>query len=264
MPELSTCSNTPQSPADHNAPGVLQLGVGPDAGVARGGASTLHRLALPPPESEIWRKHRPSLAPGDRPRPPAGPLFSRAASFGDLLEPRPPDGAASLEGGVSSELSTAGLDPDAPVSPHVMMRRRGGLIEQRDIVRAHEAHKMQSTPQARRKEWEMARFGDDVPSTLGPGDGGSERIGDSEGPAGSAGGGSASLKQTKAQRARTMALYNPIPVRQNCLTVNRSLFIFAEDNIIRKYAKKIIEWPYPFLYGKRRFVLIPQAFSLPV
>ncbi|XP_036409855.1 voltage-dependent R-type calcium channel subunit alpha-1E-like isoform X2 [Megalops cyprinoides] len=93
----------------------------------------------------------------------------------------------------------------------------------------------------------MARFGDDVPSTLGPGDGGSERIGDSEGPAGSAGGGSASLKQTKAQRARTMALYNPIPVRQNCLTVNRSLFIFAEDNIIRKYAKKIIEWP-PFEY----------------
>ncbi|KAI1883209.1 hypothetical protein AGOR_G00242850 [Albula goreensis] len=93
----------------------------------------------------------------------------------------------------------------------------------------------------------MARFGDDVPSTVGSGDGGSERIGDSEGPAGSAGGGSASLKQTKAQRARTMALYNPIPVRHNCLTVNRSLFIFAEDNIIRKYAKKIIEWP-PFEY----------------
>lgn len=49
------------------------------------------------------------------------------------------------------------------------------------------------------------------------------------------------------KRARTMALYNPVPAKHNCLTVNRSLFIFAENNIIRKYAKKIIEWPYPFL-----------------
>ncbi|XP_038859124.1 voltage-dependent R-type calcium channel subunit alpha-1E-like [Salvelinus namaycush] len=57
--------------------------------------------------------------------------------------------------------------------------------------------------------------------------------------------GSGTLKQTKAARARTMALYNPIPHRQNCLTVNRSLFIFAEDNLIRKTAKRIIEWP-PF------------------
>ncbi|KAJ8001686.1 hypothetical protein DPEC_G00172030, partial [Dallia pectoralis] len=48
-----------------------------------------------------------------------------------------------------------------------------------------------------------------------------------------------------AQRARTMALYNPIPVRQSCFTVNRSLFIFSEDNFVRKAAKKITEWP-PF------------------
>ncbi|XP_068454963.1 calcium channel, voltage-dependent, N type, alpha 1B subunit, a isoform X14 [Clinocottus analis] len=54
-------------------------------------------------------------------------------------------------------------------------------------------------------------------------------------------------KQTLAQRARTMAIYNPIPVKQNCLTVNRSLFTFSEDNIIRKYAKRITEWP-PFEY----------------
>ncbi|KAG7315412.1 hypothetical protein KOW79_021500 [Hemibagrus wyckioides] len=40
-------------------------------------------------------------------------------------------------------------------------------------------------------------------------------------------------KQSMAQRARTMALYNPIPVRQNCLTVNRSLFLFSEDNVVR-------------------------------
>lgn len=62
----------------------------------------------------------------------------------------------------------------------------------------------------------------------------------------STGGISPAFKQTKAQRARTMALYNPIPVRENCFTVNRSLFIFGEDNVVRKYAKKITEWPYPF------------------
>ncbi|KAM3868483.1 calcium channel, voltage-dependent, N type, alpha 1B subunit, a [Diretmus argenteus] len=54
-------------------------------------------------------------------------------------------------------------------------------------------------------------------------------------------------KQSMAQRARTMAIYNPIPVKQNCLTVNRSLFIFSEDNIIRKYAKKITDLT-PFEY----------------
>uniref|UniRef100_A0A8C1R621 Calcium channel, voltage-dependent, R type, alpha 1E subunit b n=1 Tax=Cyprinus carpio TaxID=7962 RepID=A0A8C1R621_CYPCA len=42
-------------------------------------------------------------------------------------------------------------------------------------------------------------------------------------------------KGYKIKRARTMALYNPIPAKHNCLTVNRSLFIFAENNIIRKY-----------------------------
>uniref|UniRef100_A0A8C9L567 Voltage-dependent R-type calcium channel subunit alpha n=1 Tax=Serinus canaria TaxID=9135 RepID=A0A8C9L567_SERCA len=47
--------------------------------------------------------------------------------------------------------------------------------------------------------------------------------------------GGVTFKQTKAQRARTMALYNPIPVRQNCFTVNRSLFLFGEENIVRKY-----------------------------
>lgn len=69
-------------------------------------------------------------------------------------------------------------------------------------------------------------------------------------------------KQSMAQRARTMALYNPIPVRQNCLTVNRSLFLFSEDNVVRKYAKKITEWPYPFCRpgtgaGRRRAPVRP-------
>ncbi|XP_076009435.1 voltage-dependent R-type calcium channel subunit alpha-1E [Genypterus blacodes] len=93
----------------------------------------------------------------------------------------------------------------------------------------------------------MARFGDDVPGLLSSGDGGSERNRNRDGAAVSTGGISPAFKQTKAQRARTMALYNPIPVRENCFTVNRSLFIFGEDNMVRKYAKKIIEWP-PFEY----------------
>uniref|UniRef100_A0A8C3NJS5 Voltage-dependent P/Q-type calcium channel subunit alpha-1A n=1 Tax=Geospiza parvula TaxID=87175 RepID=A0A8C3NJS5_GEOPR len=68
-------------------------------------------------------------------------------------------------------------------------------------------------------------------------------------------------KQSMAQRARTMALYNPIPVRQNCLTVNRSLFLFSEDNVVRKYAKKITEWPYPWvlLGGQRARYRAPLA-----
>lgn len=82
---------------------------------------------------------------------------------------------------------------------------------------------------------QMARFEDELPGRYGGGC-----------PAGPARGASRPVyKQTMAQRARTMAIYNPIPVKQNCLTVNRSLFIFSEDNIIRKYAKKITEWPYP-------------------
>lgn len=65
-------------------------------------------------------------------------------------------------------------------------------------------------------------------------------------------------KQSMAQRARTMALYNPIPVRQNCLTVNRSLFLFSEDNVVRKYAKKITEWPYPLPEARQlRLPLLP-------
>uniref|UniRef100_A0A8C5R7X2 Voltage-dependent R-type calcium channel subunit alpha n=1 Tax=Leptobrachium leishanense TaxID=445787 RepID=A0A8C5R7X2_9ANUR len=93
----------------------------------------------------------------------------------------------------------------------------------------------------------MARFGEVVAGRLGSGDGGSERSKTLQGSPAAPVGTQAAFKQSKAQRARTMALYNPIPVRQNCFTVNRSLFIFGEDNLIRKYAKKLIDWPYPFL-----------------
>uniref|UniRef100_A0A8C7JZB6 Voltage-dependent calcium channel type A subunit alpha-1 n=1 Tax=Oncorhynchus kisutch TaxID=8019 RepID=A0A8C7JZB6_ONCKI len=86
----------------------------------------------------------------------------------------------------------------------------------------------------------MARFGDEVQMTMDSRDSGDPERGEDGGDTAS-GTGSGTLKQTKAARARTMALYNPIPHRQNCLTVNRSLFIFAEDNLIRKTAKRIIE-----------------------
>ena len=32
----------------------------------------------------------------------------------------------------------------------------------------------------------------------------------------------------------------------------RSLFIFSEENLIRKYAKMIIEWGYPFYVSKKK------------
>ncbi|XP_019734524.1 voltage-dependent R-type calcium channel subunit alpha-1E isoform X3 [Hippocampus comes] len=218
-----------------------------------GGQQRVHS-SLSLPEPEPWRKPppagRPSLAQGVRscslqvPHGEFPELPARAASF-------------DLPHAVADDSDRGSGSP----SPHGVLRRRGGLVEQRDIIMAHQAHKMQSTPQARRKEWEMARFGDDsAPSTVDSGDGDAERGGDAQDPGaaavagGGAGGGadgsgaiSASMKQAKAQRARTMALYNPVPHQQNCLTVNRSLFIFAEDNIIRKYARRIIEWP-PFEY----------------
>ncbi|XP_069561822.1 voltage-dependent N-type calcium channel subunit alpha-1B isoform X4 [Brachyistius frenatus] len=97
----------------------------------------------------------------------------------------------------------------------------------------------------------MARFAEDLPSRYGGSAGGGGRGGPGAGRGGARGGGAPGgqrmYKQSMAQRARTMAIYNPNPVKQNCFTVNRSLFIFREDNLIRKYAKRITEWP-PFEY----------------
>uniref|UniRef100_A0A3P8WC90 Voltage-dependent N-type calcium channel subunit alpha n=1 Tax=Cynoglossus semilaevis TaxID=244447 RepID=A0A3P8WC90_CYNSE len=87
----------------------------------------------------------------------------------------------------------------------------------------------------------MARFSDDLPSRYGGGGGGG-RGGGARGGAGGAGGlggggavgaghhhggapgGQRMYKQSMAQRARTMAIYNPNPVKQNCLTVNPLCF----------------------------------------
>uniref|UniRef100_A0A672U712 Voltage-dependent R-type calcium channel subunit alpha n=1 Tax=Strigops habroptila TaxID=2489341 RepID=A0A672U712_STRHB len=220
----------------------------PGRGAELDAASPRYILALP--KEETWRKHRLGLMQTTQscnllePESLAEALVSRAASFDALYEPRPRDADAGTETGSTFDL---GLGQYVPVSPDVIKRRRGGLIEQRDIIKAHEAHKMQSTPQARRKEWEMACFGEAVAGRLGSGDGGSDQNRSRQGPPAPAGGSPGGFKQTKAQRARTMALYNPIPVRQNCFTVNRSLFLFGEENIVRKYAKKLIDWP-PFEY----------------
>ncbi|XP_038946944.1 voltage-dependent R-type calcium channel subunit alpha-1E isoform X9 [Rattus norvegicus] len=204
-----------------------------------------HVLALP--EEEAWRPQQCALLEADASDEvgmlPASPR-SAVSGFDNFFPVQEGEGP----GWEGSTTLDAGSSPFLPVSPEVMKRRRGGLIEQRDIIKAHEAHKMQSTPQARRKEWEMARFGEAVVvGRPGSGDGDSDQSRNRQGTPVPASGPAAAYKQSKAQRARTMALYNPIPVRQNCFTVNRSLFIFGEDNIVRKYAKKLIDWP-PFEY----------------
>ncbi|KAG5285495.1 hypothetical protein AALO_G00004030 [Alosa alosa] len=215
--------------------GPQQPGAGGSGGNA-GSGGTFHRSFLALPEPEAWRvAGRQGLTPNSRscslqvPPTVSGsvPLLPRAATF---------DVAYTRDG------TSAGLGAP-PLSPGSIMRRRGGIVDQRDVVRAHQAHKIQSTPQARRKEWEMARFGEDVPNVMESGESATEPAAEGQGDAESTG----EMKQAKAQRARTMALYNPTPVRQNCFTVNRSLFIFAENNIIRKYARRFIEWP-PFEY----------------
>lgn len=136
---------------------------------------------LPPEDQETWHKHRSGFGPADAAmgglgmgmsssrsgsllEPPslAESLLSRSSSRDTLYVPRSamlPSSldlvaAASLEGMMGGHPAQSSLDPTVAISPGVIKRRRGGLIEQRDIIKAHQAHKMQSTPQARRKEWE--------------------------------------------------------------------------------------------------------------
>ncbi|XP_053075768.1 voltage-dependent P/Q-type calcium channel subunit alpha-1A isoform X3 [Acinonyx jubatus] len=179
-----------------------------------------------------------------------------------MFSPRSYDALHDGGRGPPAADGTAGAPQDARgprmsgPCPGPPLKRRGGVVDHRDVILAHQAHKIHSTPQARRKEWEMARFGDEMPARYGGGGSGAAAgvvvgAGGGRGAGGSRQGGQPGAqrmyKQSMAQRARTMALYNPIPVRQNCLTVNRSLFLFSEDNVVRKYAKKITEWP-PFEY----------------
>lgn len=54
-----------------------------------------------------------------------------------------------MGGGAAGSLGTSSTEPTAPP-----IRRRGGLVDYRDVIQAHQAHKQHNTPQARRKQWE--------------------------------------------------------------------------------------------------------------
>lgn len=46
-------------------------------------------------------------------------------------------------------VSLVANDPTVP-----LIRRRGGVVDHRDVILAHQAHKLRNTPRARRKQWE--------------------------------------------------------------------------------------------------------------
>lgn len=72
-----------------------------------------------------------------------------------------PHGRRSGPPGPDSTLAGAPSTPRHPWA-HQMnsgfegpaLKRRGGVVDHRDVILAHQAHKIHSTPQARRKEWE--------------------------------------------------------------------------------------------------------------
>ncbi|KAM3599368.1 uncharacterized protein V6R79_004593 [Siganus canaliculatus] len=178
--------------------------------------------------------------------PPPGKKSSQPAQRGQE-EAEPVEGT-DTDDGDSEEPSWRPADPDSlqkyDAVLHLGRSSEGKKDGARQLIKKHEI--LNSTPWPHR----MARFAEELPTRYGGGAGGAGRGGPGAGRGGARGGGGVPggqrvYKQSMAQRARTMAIYNPNPVKQNCFTVNRSLFIFREDNLIRKYAKRITEWPYP-------------------
>ncbi|KAJ8012184.1 hypothetical protein DPEC_G00066040 [Dallia pectoralis] len=113
------------------------------------------RSSLSPPKPEAWRR-TPSLSPDITRQGGLSPA-SRSSSLqvprSELETLALPPRAASFDVGYRTE--EVGSDTGSgSVSSCGMQRRRGGIVEQKDVIRAHESHKIQSTPQARRKEWE--------------------------------------------------------------------------------------------------------------
>lgn len=177
MLELGSCSVSSQSlTADHDALGRPGAPAGTRSPVARLGIGEMcgsstprhHLLPSSKADCEGWQKHQAGLAKDSSAflgtRPIVEPQ-SLSTSYDTLYLPQmsgyaPPTQPSrlglSLDVASSFEVTggTLGVDGDLAISPNVMKRRRGGLIEQRDIVKAHQAHKIHSTPQARRKEWE--------------------------------------------------------------------------------------------------------------
>lgn len=169
MLELGSCSVTSQSlSSDYvaavgpEAPAEVEF---PVVSVAMGkmcGSRTPRRHILPSvtADCESWQKHR--TAGGSSPFSDSSFMEpqSLSTSFDALY--LPPTAVHPNRLGLSLDVVSTfdvgggllGLDGDLAISPNVIKRRRGGLIEQKDIVKAHQAHKIHSTPQARRKEWE--------------------------------------------------------------------------------------------------------------
>lgn len=179
MLELGSSSVSSQSlTGDHNALGLPRASAGPERpveglGLGMGavcGSSTprRHILQSSPVDCESWQKHRTGLVGGSSLYSESHSLLepqSLSTSYDTLYLPHVSDCAPPLHPnrlGLSLDVASTfdvgggilGVDGDLAVSPNVIKRRRGGLIEQRDIVKAHQAHKIHSTPQARRKEWE--------------------------------------------------------------------------------------------------------------
>lgn len=172
MLELGSCSVSSQSlTGDHNVaglpraaggPGCPAGGLGPGMGAVCGSSTPKHHTLYPPPaECESWQKHRAGLTGAHT----LLELHSLSTSYDTLHLPHMSDFTTPLHQtrlGLSLDVGSSvdggggmrGLEGDLAVSPNMIKRRRGGLIEQRDIVKAHQAHKIHSTPQARRKEWE--------------------------------------------------------------------------------------------------------------
>jgi len=168
MLELGSCSVSPQSLAgNHNALGLPRAPSGEECseGGLGMGPQIIHSS---PTDCENWQEHRTGLAAGSSLLPESHSFLepqSLSTSYDTLHLPHMSSHAALLHPNrlglcldVASTLDVGagmlGVDGDSAVSPNVMKRRRGGLIEQKDIVKAHQAHKIHSTPQARRKEWE--------------------------------------------------------------------------------------------------------------
>lgn len=178
MLELGSCSVSSQSLTDeHNALGPPTTPGGPEclatglgmAAMCGGSPPRRHILHLSPTDCEGWQKHRAGLAGGSGLYSEAHSLLepqSLSTSYDTLYLPHVTPGQVpllnpnrlclSLDVAPSFDAGAGmvGVDGDLAVSPNVIKRRRGGLIEQRDIIKAHQAHKIHSTPQARRKEWE--------------------------------------------------------------------------------------------------------------
>lgn len=58
-------------------------------------------------------------------------------------------GMRSARGSLALVTAPGGSDPLVPP-----IRRRGGLVDHRDVIKAHQSHKLHNTPRARRKQWE--------------------------------------------------------------------------------------------------------------